>query len=122
MKSVDFGSVMATLARLVLTGAVATTLAVAQAPQAYAHCGNPTIHAAFRDLNALALDPRFASPAAQAQIQALRAQLRQDATAWIAATATATATTHTSTTAIQAQINTIRDRIQRARAGNMPFG
>jgi hypothetical protein len=120
MKSVDFGSVMATLARLVLTGAVATTLAVAQAPQAYAHCGNPTLHAALRDLNALALDPRFASPAAQAQIQALRAQLRQDATAWIAAIAT-----HASTAgiqAIQAQINTIRDRIQRARAGNMPFG
>ena len=118
MKRIDFGSVVAAVAaRLVLTGAVATTLAVAQAPQAYAHCGNPTLHAAVRDLNALALDPRFKSPAAQAQIQALRAQLRQDATAWIAATAT-----HASTSAIQAQIDTIRDRIQRARAGNMPFG
>jgi hypothetical protein len=111
-------------ARLVLTGAVATTLAVTQAPQAYAHCGNPTIHAAWRELRALEADPRFASANAQAQLKAYEAQLRQAAQAWIAATSgqVVVQTTRVSTTAIQAQINTIRDSIQQRARAQRPFG
>jgi hypothetical protein len=123
-------------AKLVLTGAVTTTLAVAQAPQAYAHCGNPTIHAAWRELRALEADPRFASADAQAQLKAYEAQLRQAAQAWIAATRGQGATsgqratsglvvlqtTGVSTTALQAQINTIRDSIQQRARAQRPFG
>jgi hypothetical protein len=62
-------------ARLVLTGAVATTLAVAQAPQAFAHCGIPSLHAALREVRAMEADPRFAS--ALAQLKAFENQLEQ---------------------------------------------
>jgi hypothetical protein len=121
MKLVDFGSVIANVAaRLVLTGAVATTLTVAQVPDAYAHCGNPTLHEAFRALRDLERDPRFASPAAQAQISALRDQLQQALQAWMTATKQAT---QGSTVAIQTRIVTIRDQIQHARAqSGHPFG
>jgi septal ring factor EnvC (AmiA/AmiB activator) len=62
-------------ARLVLTGAVGTTLAVAQAPQAFAHCGIPSLHAALKEVRAMEADPRFAS--VQAQLSAFENQLEQ---------------------------------------------
>src|SRR5258708_38623514 len=62
-------------ARLVLTGAVATTLAVAQAPQAYARCGIPSLHEALRLVHAMEADPRFAS--AQAKLNAIENRLQQ---------------------------------------------
>ena len=108
-------------ARLVLTGAVATTLAVAQAPQAYAHCGNPDAHAAIRGLRDLALDPRFASPAARAKIQDLQAQLQLLVQRWITAVKqesglfSATAD-HRMSRGIQTEIHAILDQIQHARA------
>jgi hypothetical protein len=62
-------------ARLFLTGAVATTLAVAQAPQAYARCGIPSLHEAMKLVHAMEADPRYAS--AQAQLKAIENRLQQ---------------------------------------------
>jgi hypothetical protein len=62
-------------ARLVLTGALATTLAVAQAPQAYARCGIPALHEAMREVHAMEADPRYAS--VLAKLKAIENQLQQ---------------------------------------------
>ncbi|HEY6257096.1 MAG TPA: hypothetical protein VIY51_15030 [Xanthobacteraceae bacterium] len=120
MKLVDFGSVTT---RLVLTGAVAATLAVAHVPQAYAHCGIPSLHAALREVRALEADPRFASPAAQAQLKAFEDQLQQIyRQASPTARQVAQQASQVSSSAVLVQIANIRDRIQRVRAQGRPVG
>src|SRR5438105_4994860 len=125
MKRVDFGSVVATVAtRLVLTGAIATTLTVfAQVPKAYAMCGDAALHEAFRDLNQRAsqLPPGAEREQIQQQIKDLARQAvqaaqaaRQPSTGARMGQAARQAST-VSTPAIQTQIRSIRDSIQRGR-------
>jgi hypothetical protein len=108
--------------RLVLTGAVAATLALAQAPQAFANCGNPAAHEAMRGLNALKHDAHFTSPAARAKIQYLEAQLRLAIQRWIEALKIESggvpnsANQHPQSVGINNEIHALLDQIKHAQA------